>query len=84
MTPRELDALKKVVKLIKKAEKQRAAFNASIEGIKDFCEVYATFRCSVVDQPGDGFCLLDEDDGIVLAPLKECIRFIKKHGEITS
>jgi hypothetical protein len=38
------------------------------------------FKCSIVYQSGDGFCLLNEDDGILLAPLGECESIIFRAG----
>lgn len=76
--------MNKFVRIFNKAKRQHQSLEESLHTLNEMISHHTSFKSSVVIQPGDGFCLLDEDDGIVLAPLTDAYELIKSKGTITS
>lgn len=73
----------KIKRLMRQASAKYNAYENLIGQVDKLLVDNVDFQCAVVRQPGDGFCLLDEEDGIKLAPLWDCLEVISKKGKLT-
>lgn len=74
--------MKKIYKTFRKLKSRRV----KTEALKGKMEILimnnVEFRFSVVDVPGNGFCVLNENTSS-LAPLAGCLTAIQEYGKLT-